>query len=156
MTPPRFVVAVLLTLCSLCWSRPARATGLSPELAGAFVLGADGGAQLSTAMLFRPMPERGLLLGPRASWTFGENGRGGELALGGQGTLWFLNAIGPGAAIEAVRSADDWNLRVQPTVTFRLLRSGDGGAWAFRVGASYDSRFRWGALLGISFQISGT
>ena len=133
---------------------------------GYFVAGkpSAAGGEASLAAMFQPMPEHELLLGPSVSALVASADDGltrFDLIWGLEATLWLVNAIGPGLELDVVAPSTITNqdagvhFRVDPHVAIRLLRFGREGAWAIRLGAPYDTYYKWGFEAGITLQFSG-
>jgi hypothetical protein len=124
--------------------------------------GAFGG-EMAAALLYQPLTDRNLLFGPRLSvrGLSGSTGAIAGLQAGIEGNLWVANALGPGFAFDFVGPLGEgasWQppgWRAQGFALARFKRYEKDGAWAGRVGVSYDSRYQWGFLAGVSLQFSG-
>lgn len=126
------------------------------------------GLDLGGAILLAPVETLPLWLGPRVVGmiAYGSTLSRAEVGLGGEGTFWLANAIGPGFAVDWI--APSWVLsgaeranvsaahfRLEGMTSIRLKRAGEGGAWGARIGIHYDTRYQWGARIGMAIQLGG-
>jgi hypothetical protein len=115
--------------------------------------------ELALSVWQRAIPERSLYIGPKLGVLLeGDQTSSSRLSLqaGGEGVLWFVNAIGLGASMEAIGDfSRTTRFRLDPFVAVRLLRFQREGAWAVRVGVPYDTRYQWGVQVGVTLQPSG-
>jgi hypothetical protein len=122
-------------------------------------VGGEGGASL----LFAPIEGHPFMLGPKVTFLAAQgNGQTRlDLNTGIEGTVWLVNAIGPGLAFDVVAPSNisgqgsSIHFRMEPNLAVRLLHARDSGAWAVRVGLPYDSGYQWGLQLGVTLQLSG-
>lgn len=135
----------------------------APQFFGAFVAVRPSalGGELGAALLFHPIPGHELLFGPRVGGLVaqGDSRTRFDLNSGVESTLWIVNAIGPGLALEAVApsliTGEDSavHFRFVPNLSVRVLRFQEAGAWALRVGVPYDTHYKWGLQLGLTLQL---
>lgn len=142
---------------------------LSPELhfqtSASFLTSSPGakGVELGVQMLIEPISNRWWYIGPRFALAFFGTDRGGRwnANTGLESTLWMANWAGPGIGVDLVapsREVETWNnphVRLESFLGIRLRRYGEEGALALRLGVQYDTRFRWGARIGVTLQFSG-
>lgn len=117
------------------------------------------GYEAMAALHAQPFQGRWVRLGPRVGYLrASENGATrSEWNLGGEGLIWFLNAIGPGLALDWVLPSHSSlqassSVRVEPFLALRIFGIGQEGALGVRMGALYDTAFQWGFRLGLSFE----
>ena len=121
------------------------------------------GGEFGVAALLEPFVGHPLWIGPKASLLVagGDNRTRLDLNLGIEGTLWFVNAIGPGLAVDVVApstitgESSSVHLRVEPNLAIRLLHYREYGAWALRFGVPYDSAYQWGIQAGVVLEFNG-
>jgi hypothetical protein len=136
-------------------------------LSGVRVNPSSWGAELGAAGLFQPFSGRNLSMGPRLGWMWasGDSQTRYDLQFGGEGILWFVNAIGTGLELSLI--APSWvttdtgsfnnsvHFRINPTLSVRLARFQKSGAFGVRFGLPYDTLYQWGFQLGVTCQTSG-
>lgn len=100
-------------------------------------------------------PWAGVSVGPRIGvlMTDASSASRVDAVAGGEGTLWFFNAFGPGGGVDWVVPREA--ARLETFFALRLKRVKDEGALAARIGASYDSQLKSSFKLGIAFQLGG-
>ena len=99
-------------------------------------------------------------MGPKTSLLLahGEGRTRFDLNTGVEGTLWLVNALGPGMVLDVVAPSaisdegSSVHFRWVPNLSVRLKRFQEEGAWAFRVGLPYDTHYKWGVQLGLTIQ----
>jgi uncharacterized RDD family membrane protein YckC len=141
------------------------ASSLDFQANGAFILGKPSavGGEAGFSLLFHPLAEHELVVGPRANVLLAHAGPGPrfELLSGVEGTVWLVNAIGPGFAVDLAAptslTGEDVpvHIRFSPLLSIRVARQGDDGAWSVRFGFPYDTHFRWGFQAGVTLQFNG-
>ena len=121
------------------------------------------GGEFGVAALVEPFLGRQFWIGPKASLLVagGDSRTRLDLNLGIEGTLWFVNAIGPGLAVDVVAPStitgenSSVHFRVEPNLAIRLLHYREYGAWALRFGVPYDSAYQWGIQAGVVLEFNG-
>ena len=119
--------------------------------------------ELGSAILFWPEPNRNFQFGPRIGLLFGNSDFGNrfDLNVGLETNLWLVNVAGPGIALDYVPlsflggTSTDAHYRVEAYLNLRFLHFKNTGAWALRLGTLWDTRYQWGAHLGLTLQLGG-
>ncbi len=143
-------------------------SGLAPQVTGSWLSlnPSVWGGELGISFLMPPIPTRGLWVGPHLGvlWAGGSDSTyRSDFELGGESILWIANAVGAGLRLDLLVPNSIFfssisvpaRLRVEPHLSVRFLRFKEEGAWAMRLGLSYDTFYRWGISAGISLQWSG-
>jgi hypothetical protein len=123
------------------------------------------GAQLGASLQATPLQGHGLTAGPRLGVLAAGNSDGFRLdfSAGGEATLWFVNAIGPGFAFDVVAPSvtsstqidSHFHYRAESLLNVRVRHFRQTGALALRGSLFYDTQFKLGAGVGITLQFSG-
>jgi hypothetical protein len=159
-------IAILLSfpLRPMVWAQ-----NLSPIVTGSGVRvnPSSWGAEVGASGLVQPFSGRNISLGPRLGlmWATGSSQTRYDFQFGGEGILWFVNAIGTGLELSLI--GPSWvktdfgsfnnavHFRINPSVSIRLARFQKGGAWGVRFGLPYDTLYQWGFQLGATLQPFG-
>jgi hypothetical protein len=139
------------------------AAGFGPHPAGTLAWASDSSIDLQAELLFNPIGDHWVEMGPRlgVAQGFGNAASRQVLHAGGEATVWLMNAIGPGIGIDASRVAPGnggdatWGYRLDGFVGLRLFRLSTHGAFGIRGGVQYESQVQWAAKVGLSLQLSG-
>jgi hypothetical protein len=114
------------------------------------------GGTLMAAYLLPAIPSRGFWIGPRAGmlWEAGPVSNHFDFQVGGEGIVWFVNALGAGFGTDMILN-DPIHFRMEPFLALRILRFHSAGAWALRASIPYDTLYHWGFQVGVSLQLNG-
>ena len=130
----------------------------TPEVLGSGLSqGPKKGGELGFAYIAEPLSDRWIYAGPRVMATYlresSSNYSKLNLAVGGEATIWLVNAIGPGLAIDYL--INDQRVRIESNLGIRFLHLGEDSAMALRMGLFHDPHDELGLKLGITLQFGG-